>query len=199
MKCVNCGIEVSKEFMFALKANQCPGCGKAIMRSDQMGAYLSLCELLKSVLQDADVEKISALIVANFELKQSFKVPENTVEAKTQTPVSVSVSAPDVSTQLPKNIPENKVVAESIMTEDGIRLEPRNDDNARAIMQKLRDEALKGAIDERYDIEVEDETNIVISDDPKTNAELLKQRQKFAEAQRKISQGGGGKNSFSRS
>lgn len=73
MNCENCKVRIGAEFIFAIKQNKCPACGENIMAGDKLSSFLSLQTLLKSNFQDLDVEKISSLIVANFELTQIFK------------------------------------------------------------------------------------------------------------------------------
>lgn len=72
MKCANCDVAIRKEFSYAIKNNQCPACGKAIMPPEQLAAFNSLKELLSNV-PNVDAEVVANLVVANFELKQLFK------------------------------------------------------------------------------------------------------------------------------
>lgn len=73
MKCQGCNTAIGQQFTHAIVNNQCPACGKSIMESTKLASYLNLQELLKRNFSDLDVEKISTLIVANFEIKQLFK------------------------------------------------------------------------------------------------------------------------------
>jgi len=200
MNCSNCGVEISKEFIFAFSSNQCPACGKSIMNPDQSVAYLYLRELLKTALTEEDMEKISTLIMANFDLKK-ISIPGAFAPAYVAPtpdqdgPGTNTPSEPEKNME-PINVTEE--VQESVITEDGVKLEVLDKKKTQDVLQRMRDEALAGAIDERYGVELEDE-DVLLSEDPKANAELLKKRQKQIDARRTISSGSGGKNSFSRS
>jgi hypothetical protein len=93
MKCINCGIEVSKEFKAALTANKCPGCGKRIIESGNLSAFVPLCELLagfKSMrtegggLYEDDIEALATLIISTFNvaIKGGKTQPEPEVEGE---------------------------------------------------------------------------------------------------------------------
>lgn len=94
MQCKNCKVNISSEFTFAIKNNNCPACGKAIMAQENLVAFLSLQELLKLNLKNVDVDKIASLIVANFDVKQRF-----IVEASADEPESMVV-VEDFQTQV---------------------------------------------------------------------------------------------------
>ncbi len=184
MKCCMCGIEISSSFMYAIKNNVCPCCGKSIMPNDKLASFLSLKTLLEENFKSIDVEKVSTLIIANFELKQIFKEDLKDQKKEGITNFASGVAKEDTS-QI--NVEED---AEAVIAEGGIKLEPYDKKKAKDTLQKLRDEALNGAIDDRYGISMEDE--VIIAEDPKANAELLKQRQKQLDAQQAIDGGSGG-------
>lgn len=73
MRCENCKANIEATYVFAIKNNQCPACGKHIMAPEKLAAYASLKELLSSSFDDIDVDRVASLIVANFDLKQKFK------------------------------------------------------------------------------------------------------------------------------
>ncbi len=73
MKCNNCNIIISNKFIFSIRNNQCPACGKSIMHPEQIASFISLKQLLSNNFGDLDAEIAANLIVANFELKQLFK------------------------------------------------------------------------------------------------------------------------------
>lgn len=186
MKCNSCNIEISKEFIFALKANSCPACGKSIMKPEQVGAYFSLCELLRSFVQEANVEKVATSILANFELKQIFKVPDATVTQPSET-MAITKS-------------ETMTVEEPVIMEDGVKLEVIDKDKARANqsrLQQMRDEALNGALGDRYGVEMGEE-GIILAEDPVANSQLVQREQRRADARNAVLDGSGGKNSFRR-
>lgn len=198
MKCLNCGVEVGKEFVFAIKNNTCPACGKCIMKADQMGSYLSLCELLKSLMQEPIVEKVATMIMANFELKQTFKVPE---EIKSPKPVTVDITALTQAEMLAPPAEETKTEEDEVIVEDGIRLEVIDKKKSQTVLQQMRDEALSGAIGDRYRIDVGGDDEVLLAEDPRANVVLVAREQKRANAQRLVADGVGatGKNGFRRS
>ena len=85
MKCNNCKVAIGQQFIFAIKMNQCPACGSQLMHTEKLASYISLQQLLKNNFSNLEVEKITSLIIANFEIKQLFKdespqMENNTVE-----------------------------------------------------------------------------------------------------------------------
>ena len=83
MKCSNCNIKIGQQFAFAIKKNQCPACGQQLMRPEKLASYTSLQQLLKNNFPNLEIEKITNLVIANFELKQLFKeegAAEDTIE-----------------------------------------------------------------------------------------------------------------------
>ena len=73
MKCNGCNIKVGQEFAFAIRSNQCPGCGAQLMPADKLASYMGLQQLLKNNFPNMEVEKVTNLVIANFEIKQLFK------------------------------------------------------------------------------------------------------------------------------
>src|SRR3990167_5787269 len=97
MNCDNCGSDISAEFIFAIKNNQCPACGKHIMAPERLASFVNLRELLANNFDNVDAERIASLVVANFELKQRFK--EEIVKKEKQNPSeegTIEVSEDDV-------------------------------------------------------------------------------------------------------
>lgn len=141
MRCENCGVEVNSSFSFAIKNNQCPACGKHIMQQAKLASYISLRTLLENNVEGIDHESVASLIVANFDLKQLFKeelkksdrggIMEVTEEKTEQEPPSQEEEDPDAE------------------------YKARQKTEAKAILQKMRDEALSGALSERYGFEDE--------------------------------------------
>ena len=193
MRCTNCSIEVGREFIHAWSVNICPGCGKNIMLPEQMGSYLSLCELLKTIVPLELVDKVAVCIAANFELKQTFKVP---VEAKPAysiyTPPQSSCGSGGSYTQTsgPSEIEVKE--AEQIMKETGIGFDVMDKNKSQAILQKMRDDALAGALDERYGDEVGNVEDVTGTTNPVVNAHAAEMFQKQANAQQTLLNGGKG-------
>ena len=71
MKCINCGIEVSVDFVKAIFSNDCPACGKQLMDN---GDYKKIFALKKNLaglnlgLSEQALVKVSAAINSKFEL-----------------------------------------------------------------------------------------------------------------------------------
>jgi len=183
MKCSECGINIPKEFVHAIRSNKCPACSKNIMKAEQLVAYSGLKELLKPLMQEEDSEKVVSLILANFELKQMFKSPAATDVEK---PISQAI----VKAEMPVETEED--IQEPVVDEEGIRLEVIPKNKSQAMLQQMRDNALKNALDERYGVDFGDDNEVLLAEDPKANAELLKQEYKRASAQKLVSEGVGG-------
>lgn len=205
MKCSNCGVEIPKEFTYAIQNNKCPSCGKAIMKQEQMAGYLSLVELIKTIVPKTKAEKIATLVIANFELKQLFKA----TETKSEEP-QYSINPGDISSggagmtddttqykafvgsgggggagSKATGLSDIEVAeAEAVMKETGIGFDTPDKHKAKALLQKMRDEALQGALDDRYG---EDEAPI--SDNPIENAVANTIFQKQQDAQNKVLNG----------
>lgn len=183
MKCDNCKVTIKPEFTYAIQNNQCPACGGSIMKQAKLASYLSLRTLLENniVAKGVDTDALASLIVANFEIKQLFKeelqkdVEEGIIEVEEET----------------------KVIASKEPDEDpDAEYKTRQKAEAKAILQKMRDEVLEGAVKDRYGLG--DEDNLLLGDEEVNMYELVDKETK-AQKQNVILSGGGGKNSFSRS
>lgn len=94
MKCGSCGIEISKEFKVAIQKNMCPACGKSILASGNLAAFVPLCELISTLYtvspnqvqegkEEQDyVESLATLIISTFDVR--IKGVKNDVPAPTQ-------------------------------------------------------------------------------------------------------------------
>lgn len=184
MKCGSCNIEISKEFKVAIAKNICPACGNAILPSGNLAAFVPLCDLLLSQLPaimdsratpsgDAEAaEKMATLIITNFN-----------VSAK-----SASGSKPEKQSTI--EVSEEDDGPSVAIDENGIKYEKFDKKKSQDLIQKMRDEALNGALEDRG-IEFSDD-EVLLTDDPISNAELLKQHQKQVQAQQAVQGGGGG-------
>lgn len=138
MKCESCNVQIDERFTHAIQNNQCPACGKKLMQKAKLASYLSLCALLQDNFKDLDVDKISALIVSNFEIKQIFQ--NNPISVKKESSIEVVEE-------------ENDTEYEAAITlDDGIKLEKLPKSQTKKVLQQLRDNALNGAMEERYGI-----------------------------------------------
>lgn len=137
MKCENCGVVVSSEFSHAIKNNQCPACGKGIMQQAKLASFLSLRTLLKNNIPEKGVDsyRIASLIVANFEIKQLFKE-----ELKKSDEGGIM----DVSED------DEVEVVEEVMEDPDAEFKTNQKKEAKAVLQKMRDDALGGALKDRY-------------------------------------------------
>ena len=132
MKCGNCKVKIGSEFTHAINNNQCPACGKSIMDKSKLTSFLSLRALLDGNIpdKDVDIDKIASLIVANFDIKQIFK---------------------DTDTDTPDNEESDDVVVEEEEEEDpDAEYKKRQLKKSKEVLKKMREEALSGALEERY-------------------------------------------------
>lgn len=173
MICENCSVIIRPEFTYAIMENKCPACGKLIMQKAKLAAFLDLRTLLEKNTKGVDIDKLSSLIVANFEIKQLSKE-----EVEKESEGGIIEVVEDVAPKDPD--------AESKKQQ---RIE------AKEILQKMRDEVLTGAVQERYDLGNSD--SLLLPDDVSTHEivseEIKRQKQDV------ILSGVGGKNSFRRS
>ena len=170
MKCSSCGVEIDKQFKMALQKNQCPACGKVILPSGNLSAFVPLCELLsgfKTVhteggeMYDDDVEALATLIISSFNVR--LKSDKEEVVAEVQT----AKDDPDAEHK-------QKQMAD-----------------AKAILQKMRDEAYNDAIKAQWGMTPDGEepldpdigealANQVGSGAPDVGQSLVEQKQRAA-------------------
>lgn len=131
MECQNCKVMVDYKFEFAIRSNNCPACGKHIMTTEKLNIYASLKKILSTNVKDIDVDTVASLIISNFELKQVSKeeLENGTIEVDE----------------------DREVVEEDPDAEFKVEQKKR----AKDILQKMRDEALAGALDDHgYEFDV---------------------------------------------
>jgi len=141
MNCNNCNILIENKYSFAIKNNQCPACGKHIMKPEKLASYTRLQELIKNNFVEVDSEKLANLVLANFEIKQLFK-EGNLNNEDTDTVVEVTKDT-------------NAVVE---VTEDDVKLSDEEYDaihKAKQIgeakkLKNMREDAYKGALMSQY-------------------------------------------------
>jgi hypothetical protein len=143
MKCESCGIQIDGKFSHAIKNNQCPACGKELMQKAKLASYLSLCALLQENCKNVDAEHVATLIVANFEIKQIF---QNDLKSPRKE-CTIEVAEGEASAE------EEDEGPDEVVTEDGIKLSKINKGDAQKMLQQMRDDALNGAMSERYGVE----------------------------------------------
>lgn len=194
MRCANCNVEISKEFKFALSMNKCPACSKSIINAGNMSAFVNLCQSIEGFLTNVDgyglsadtfgattgtfgsdfagqvAEKLATKIITSFNVNMPGEKGKN---AKTADDLDTGDEGPSVAYD----------------PETGIKLESFDKKKSQTALQKLRDEALQGAMSDQG-IALSDE--VLISKDPVVNATFIEQRQKQLDAQDKIANGGGG-------
>lgn len=182
MKCNNCKISIDKTFSYAIKNNLCPACGNNIMAPEKLAAFMSLQELIKENFPDINAEKVSNLIVANFELKQLFK--ESSVEVEE-----------------PKDIEVNK---EEMSDEEYDReYKAKQMEEARKL-KAMRESVFEDALRGQFGMEVDEEEIEIINPDldafigegdeldPAELANRMKQSQKQSISKSKMLSGSGG-------
>ncbi len=132
MKCENCGVLINPDFGFAIKNNQCPACGKNIMSKEKAIAVSDLKSLLAENIKGIDIDPIVSLVVANFDIKL---ISKNGL----QKPVAQD-KIDDAGSPPEKDDPDAE-------------FKQKQKKEAQAILRKLRDEALNGALHDRYGFE----------------------------------------------
>lgn len=173
MICQNCKIDIDGKFEFAIKSNNCPGCGKQIMPADQFSIYFSLTDLLSSICKENDVSKIVAVIMANFELKQTFSgVKDESTEA--------------VGVAEEEDVEDDDPDAEAKKAQM---------EASKKILRKMREEALGDALEDRYGI---GDGGVILGEDGAPNTFEMEHQQKRQDQRDTITSGLGGENSFRR-
>lgn len=179
MKCENCNVTIMSEFIYAISINKCPACGQSIMQKAKLAAFLSLRELLDNhiVAKDVNINKLASLIMANFEIKQLFNDNEKQI---------ITQSSDEDEDEQSINVEEDE--------NSDSEFKAQQLAEAKEILKKMRDEALSGAVKDRYGFG--DEGSVLLDDGGThevVNKELQQHRQDI------ILSGSGGKNSFHRS
>lgn len=164
MKCNNCKVKINATFGFAIAQNQCPACGKSIMNKEHLASYLALQTLLKDHIEINKVDKIVSMIVANFELKQIFN---------------------DISGEDTEVIEEDVEIYED--ADPDAESKKAQLKQGKEILKKLRDEALSGALKERYGMGDE---GIILNDDGTLNTFEMERKQKLQDSREAITENG---------
>lgn len=151
MKCENCSVTIGAEFSHAINNNQCPACGKAIMQQARLASYLSLRTLLDNNIaqKGVDIDRLASLIVANFDLKQLFKEDK-------------------ISSEVPVVVREEEVVEKE--EDPDAEFKEAQMKKSKDILQKMREEALMGAVNDRYGF---DDGGVLINDDDASMHEIV--------------------------
>lgn len=129
MLCKNCNIEVAKTFVHAISNNICPACGKNIMDKNGFEIYAGL----KTILEDNKVDNVDEVMCA---ILMRFDVSLKDSSSKIVETKTIDAPGPDIDSE-----PVPKINSEEVR---------RNKD----ILQKMRDEALQEALQEKYGDEV---------------------------------------------
>lgn len=139
MKCQNCKIVIDSKFGFAIRSNKCPACGKYIMDPEKMFTYTRLKNLLHDNIseKEVDIDKIVSLVIANFEIKQLFKE---------------ELKKPDEEGIIKVGEGNDVVIVEEEEEEEDPDAESKaiQKKQAKDVLQKMRDTALDGALQEKY-------------------------------------------------
>lgn len=175
MKCQNCNIKVNSSFAYALRMNQCPACGKTIMEQKQLASYLSLQSLLENNFPDIDSEKVSNLIIANFEIKQLFKED------------LTSASQEDIVEFEEGDEEDTEDDEEEVVVDPDEEHKKRQMADAKERLKKLREEALNEATADHWGL---GEADGLVN--PATLTVEEKQRWDQQQRQQKIESGTGG-------
>jgi hypothetical protein len=169
MQCESCRVCIKSEFIFAIQSNQCPACGKQIMQASKLASFLSLKSLLDDSLKDknVDIDKLAAIIIANFELKQIFKEEFQNLPKESIINNEIVIN----------NVEEENV--DPVFDSDGIKYEKPDQKKYKNILQKMRDEVLSEALDDR-DIDLTDDDMLLLSDENMRQEYMLRQKREEA-------------------
>lgn len=134
MKCGNCSVDIGLEFTFAISKNICPACGEQIMSPERLASLVSLKSLLSTNFRSSDVDKISNLVISNFEIRQLFKEEPKLEEQSPRQEARAELTQETV-----------EEVEEEVQAEDEDTIfKKRQQEEARAILKKMKEEALDG-------------------------------------------------------
>lgn len=189
MKCENCGLEVDSRFQHAIKSNQCPACGKAIMSPESLASFAALKQLL-SGFEAVDAEAVAGTIVANFELKQKFKLPTGEKRG------SIEVAQEEVGSLGSLENVSTVEVEEDAEPDPDAEHKQKQMAEAKAI---LKQQAYESALRGQYGMGDEEDDFFESEDgpvDPVAEANRMKENYKKSNSQSNMLSGGG---SFSRS
>jgi len=182
MKCSSCGVEVSKDFTFAIKKNQCPACGGVIMPAEQLASFHRLKDLLGEI-SGIDVDEVASLVVANFEIKQLFKT----------SPQKQPKSNDDAEGGV-------EVVEDEELTEEQLKQKHLSKKLAEAKkLKKMRKEAYEDALRKQYgmgeieDVEYDEDAPTLFENDidPVEEARMAKRYQSIESSKENMLSGSG--------
>lgn len=137
MKCQHCNVPVNQVFKHAIKNNQCPACGQAIMEQALLTNFLRLQILLENSFPDIDAGSVATLVVANFDLRQ-------TVKENLQKPVEEGIIE-----ESGVEVEEESVEVEEESADPDAEFKEQQKAEAKEILAKMRSEALEGAQEDR--------------------------------------------------
>lgn len=143
MKCVNCSVNVSPDFIAAIIENRCPACGQQLMDG---GEYQKLMALKKQLaplglgLEENELTKVSAAIMSKFDIWPRSGEEEKVVKSVVQ------IATPQ---------PEPEVLPESMPPRAPKPIKPKNVQEAQKIVAATIpgvnfDDDLPLSIDEEY-------------------------------------------------
>jgi hypothetical protein len=190
---MNCNVEVSKEFKFAISSNRCPACSKQIINAGNMTAFPGLCQSIETFLTNADgygltLDSLGLDTGTTLGSDLAGKVAESLA---TKLITSFNINMPGEKGKGNRTSADIEVYEDeqsvSVDPETGIRLESFDKRKSQTALQKARDEALQEAL---ADQGMEFGAQVLLSDNPIVNTLEAVQRQKQLAAQEKIANGG---------
>lgn len=122
MKCLNCEVEISTKYRFALRKNECPACGKEILKEEDL---VLIEEIETTILEEINVREESAQVLAlaligkfniNFKNEKPIKNVKH-IEVKNE---DVSDVVEPVAQEVPssKQLPPKEEVVEEIISDE---------------------------------------------------------------------------------
>jgi hypothetical protein len=136
MKCLSCGVEISTKYRFALKKNECPACGKDILKEEDL---VLIEELETTILEEINVREESAQILA-IELIGKFNI-----SFKNEKPIKAIKQNPNINKETTESVIEDKLPEPTIL---------ENVEEKEIISEEERKIMLEKIIKEKYNIDI---------------------------------------------
>lgn len=140
MKCVNCSVDVSPDFVAAIVENRCPACGQQLMDGAEYQKLMVLKKQLAPLnlgLEESQLTKVSAAIMSKFDIwprtEQNEVVTKPVVQKATPQPEVSQTKPPAPKPIKPKSVQDAQKVVESaipgVSFDDDLPLSLEEDDS----------------------------------------------------------------------
>lgn len=154
MKCFNCKIEIPQTFGFALSQNRCPACGKEILDEETRALKADIVEYVGGTitLRPETLEKLAMMLISRYDI-------QGILGGK------ISIEEIEPVFQGNKVNDKEKIVYD---TDEEIRKlkEKRNKEIENKELDELKDEALKEALKDRYNLSFQEPGEVIQENSP---------------------------------